>query len=63
MRKKKKVMEVDNEYIYALARLDKLTDIESFIKNPNSADLARTGDKLYNEGYYKAAKILFVRLK
>ncbi len=63
VRKMKKVMEIDNEYIYSLARLDRLQDIESFIKNPNSADLARTGDKLYNEGLYKAAKILFVKLK
>lgn len=57
------MMEVDNEYVYGLAKLDKLPDLENFIKNANSADLAWTGDKLYNEGYYKAAKILFVKLK
>ena len=62
-RVKKKDMVIDNEYITCLAKLNKLERIESFIKGSNSADLARTGDKLYNQGLYDAAKILFIKLK
>ena len=47
-RKIKKDMIIDNEYIMCLAKLNRLNDIESFIKKSHSADLARTGDKLYN---------------
>lgn len=47
-RKIKKDMIIDNEYIMCLAKLNRLIDIESFIKKSHSADLARTGDKLYN---------------
>lgn len=62
-RKKKKEMQIDNHYLYCLAKLNQLNDIEDFIKNSNSADLARTGDRLYNEGLFEAAKILFTKLK
>ena len=47
-RKMRKDMVIDNAYIFCLAKLNRLNDIESFIKNSHSADLARTGDKLYN---------------
>jgi clathrin heavy chain len=60
---KKKDMVIDNEYINCLAKLNQLERIESFLKGSNSADLARTGDKLFNEGQYEAAKILFMKLK
>lgn len=56
-------MYIDNEYIYCLAKLNNLPEIEIFIKNSNSADLARTGDRLYNEGLFEAAMILFMKLK
>lgn len=46
-RKYKKDMYIDNEYICCLAKLNNLPAIESFVKGSNSADLARTGDKLY----------------
>ena len=63
VRKTKKIMVIDNEYVYCLSRLDKLDDLEAFIKQANSADLARTGERLYTEGFFKAAKILFMKLK
>lgn len=62
-RKKKKEMSIDNHYIYCLAKLNMLAEMEEFIKQSNNADLARTGDKLYNEGMFEAAKILFSKLK
>lgn len=62
-RKKKKEMSIDNEYIFALAKLNRLTNIESFIKSSNSADLARTGNRLYSDKLYEAAKILYIKLK
>lgn len=60
---KKKEMVIDNEYIYALARLNRITKIEAFIKSPNSADLDKTGNRLFADKLYEAAKILFIKLK
>lgn len=54
---------IDNEYIYCLAKLNKLPAIENFVNGPNSADLARTGDRLYNEKLWEAAKILYIKMK
>ncbi len=62
-RKARKDMLIDNEYLFCLAKLGRLHDIESFIKSSHSADLARTGDRLYNQGLFEAAKILFSKLK
>ena len=62
-RNKKKEMIIDNEYIYALAKLNRISKIENFVKNPNSADLDKTGNRLFADELYEAAKILFIKLK
>ena len=54
---------IDNEYIYCLAKLNRNTDLENFANGSNSADLSKTGDRLYAEGLYEAAKILYFKLK
>lgn len=59
----KKEREIDNEYIYCLARLNRLPELERFLANFNSADISRTGDRLFDEGMYEAAKLLYTKLK
>lgn len=59
----KKDVVIDNEYIYCLAKLNRNNDIENFTNGSNSADLAKTGDRLYAEGLFEAAKILYFKLK
>jgi clathrin heavy chain len=54
---------IDNEYIYCLARLNRNADIDNFVSAGNAADLSRTGDRLFAEGMYEAARILFFKLK
>lgn len=62
-RQTKKEAVIDNEYIYCLAKLNKLPAIENFVNAANSADLAKTGDRLYSERLWEAAKILYMKLK
>lgn len=62
-RQTKKEAVIDNEYIYCLAKINKLPQLEQFISGPNSADLAKTGDRLYAERLWEAAKALYMKLK
>ena len=62
-RQSKKDAIIDNEQIYCLAKLNKIPDLESFVNGSNSADLAKTGDRLYAEGLYEAAKVLYFKIK
>ncbi|KAM3375864.1 clathrin heavy chain 1 isoform X1 [Capsicum galapagoense] len=59
VRQKTKEPKVDSELIYAYAKIDRLGDIEEFILMPNVANLPNVGDKLFDEGLYEAAKIIF----
>lgn len=59
----KKEATIDNEYIYCLAKLNKNVEIDNFINGGNAADLAKTGDRLYQEGLFEQAKILYSKLK
>jgi len=54
---------IDTELVYCLAKTNKLPDLEAFITEPNSADLPRVGDRLFEDQLYEAARIIFVRLK
>ncbi|KAE9451524.1 hypothetical protein C3L33_16595, partial [Rhododendron williamsianum] len=59
VREKTKEPRVDSELIYAYAKIDRLGEIEEFILMPNVANLPNVGDRLYDEGLYEAAKIIF----
>ncbi|KAK4366722.1 hypothetical protein RND71_014602 [Anisodus tanguticus] len=59
VRQKTKEPKVDSELIYSYAKIDRLGDIEEFILMPNVANLPNVGDKLFDEGLYEAAKIIF----
>jgi clathrin heavy chain len=50
---------LDNELLYAYAKLDRLGDLEEFIVGSHLAKLPDVGDLCFNEGLYRAARILF----
>ncbi|XP_031382114.1 clathrin heavy chain 1-like isoform X1 [Punica granatum] len=59
VRQKTKEPKVDSELIYAYAKIDRLAEIEEFVLMPNVANLQNVGDRLFDEGLYEAAKIIF----
>jgi len=58
-RKHKKDSLLDSELIFAFAKNDQLAEMEEFVSGTNTANVQGVGDRLFEEGYYKAAKILF----
>jgi len=58
-RKDIKEAALDTELIYALARTNKLTELEEFVSAPNVAKIDVTGERCFQEELYSAAKILF----
>lgn len=62
-RETKKDAHIDSELLFAYAKLDQLSEIESFISNPNSSDTQRVGDKCFQHKLYEAAKIFYTKMK
>ena len=54
---------IDTELCYSLARAGKNNDLEVFISGNNSADIAKVGDRCFEDKLYEAAKILFISIK
>lgn len=50
---------IDSELIYSYARINKLSDIEDFLQITHRANIQDVGERLFDEGFYDAAKILF----
>lgn len=51
---------IDTELVYALCRLNALTDVEEFIITPgHKANLEEVGDRCFNIELYQAAKMMF----
>lgn len=61
-RKKVKEPEIDSQLIFALAKCDRLGDLEEFVASPNVAKIQTVGDQLYDDAQWKAAKILFASI-
>ena len=63
-RKTIKDQRVDSELIYAYARGGErfLPDLESFVTEPNQADIQKCGDRCFEDRLYLAAEILFKRI-
>jgi len=58
--KKMKDPLVESELVYAYAKVDNLSQLEEFISNPScTANILDTGDRCFDDGLYRAAKILF----
>merc|ERR1712176_1673131 len=58
-RNKVKDQIMDTELVYSYAKTERLSEMEEFISNTNTANVGAIGDRLYDERAYKAAKILF----
>jgi len=54
---------IDNALTFALAKLGKYAELESFLQNTNSADCQKVGDRCFKLKLYEAAKILYTVVK
>uniref|UniRef100_A0A7N8WT24 Clathrin, heavy chain-like 1 n=1 Tax=Mastacembelus armatus TaxID=205130 RepID=A0A7N8WT24_9TELE len=61
MKSKMKAREsyVETELIFALAKTNRLAELEEFVSGPNNAHIQQVGDRCYEEGMYEAAKLLY----
>lgn len=55
---------IDSELIFAYAKGGEkyLAELESFVRDPNQADIQKCGDRCFDEQLYLAAEILFKRI-
>ena len=61
-RQKLKDAQIDNALIYAYAKSQRLTDLEAFLSQPNSANIEQVGDRCYTEGLFEAARMLYAQI-
>jgi clathrin heavy chain len=61
-RKEVKESQLDTALIYALAKCNKLAQLEELVSVPNVAKIDQIGDRCFDEGMYEAAKILFINI-
>ena len=53
---------LDTQLIYALARVNKLSELEELISVPNVAKIDQMGERCFDEKMYSAAKLLFINI-
>lgn len=53
---------LDTQLIYALARTNKLSELEELISVPNVAKIDQIGERCFDEGLFEAAKLLFINI-
>uniref|UniRef100_A0AAQ4PSW1 Clathrin heavy chain n=1 Tax=Gasterosteus aculeatus aculeatus TaxID=481459 RepID=A0AAQ4PSW1_GASAC len=58
-RKKARESYVETELIFALAKTNRLAELEEFVSGPNNAHIQQVGDRCYDEGMHEAAKLLY----
>jgi clathrin heavy chain len=63
-RKTIKDQRIDSELIYAYAKNGEryLSDLETFVAEPNQADVQKCGDRCFDDYLYLAAEILYKRV-
>eukprot|EP01022_Parablepharisma_sp_SALTPOND_P000326 TRINITY_DN1014_c0_g1_i1.p1 TRINITY_DN1014_c0_g1~~TRINITY_DN1014_c0_g1_i1.p1 ORF type:complete len:1806 (+),score=251.50 TRINITY_DN1014_c0_g1_i1:3065-8482(+) len=61
-RQKLKDSQIDGALIYAYAKSQRLTDLENFLSQPNSANVEQVGDRCYSEGLYEAARMMYTQI-
>ena len=56
---------VDNELIFAYSKGGEkfLGDLESFVSDPNQANIEQCGDRCFDDKLYQAAEILYKRIQ
>jgi len=58
-RKKIKEAVIDSALVYALAKTDKISDLEEFVASPHVAVVQDVGERCFNEKLFQAAAVLF----
>uniref|UniRef100_A0A5F8H8F9 Clathrin heavy chain n=1 Tax=Monodelphis domestica TaxID=13616 RepID=A0A5F8H8F9_MONDO len=58
-RKKARESYVETELVFALAKTNRLSELEEFVNGPNNAHIQQVGDRCYEEAMYEAAKLLY----
>ncbi|XP_039724292.1 clathrin heavy chain 2 isoform X3 [Pteropus medius] len=58
-RKKGRESYTETELIFALAKTNRLSELEDCINGPNNAHIQQVGDRCYENGMYEAAKLLY----
>ncbi|XP_066499700.1 clathrin heavy chain 1 isoform X2 [Hoplias malabaricus] len=58
-RKKARESYVETELLFALAKSNRLTELDEFVSCPNNAHIQQVGDRCYEEGMFEAARLLF----
>uniref|UniRef100_A0A8C2Z9S5 Clathrin heavy chain n=1 Tax=Cyclopterus lumpus TaxID=8103 RepID=A0A8C2Z9S5_CYCLU len=58
-RKKARESYVETELIFALAKTNRLAELEEFVSGPNNAHIQQVGDRCYDDGMHEAAKLLY----
>ena len=53
---------IDTGLAFCYARTNQLSELETFLRGTNVADVEASGDKAYEEGYHEAAKIFFTSI-
>jgi len=53
---------IDTGLAFCYARTNQLSELETFLRSANVADIEVSGDKAYSEGYHEAAKIFFTSI-
>ena len=53
---------VETELVFALAKTDRLAELEDFIAGGNNAHIQDVGDRCYDAEMYNAAKILYTNI-
>lgn len=61
-RKKSRETFIETELVFALAKTERLAELEDFISGGNNANIQDVGDRCYDEKMYQAAKILFTNI-
>ncbi|KAI9729007.1 MAG: hypothetical protein M1828_000092 [Chrysothrix sp. TS-e1954] len=61
-RKAMREVPIDTSLAFCYARTDQLSELETFLRGTNVADIEVSGDKAYAEGYHEAAKIFFTSI-
>uniref|UniRef100_A0A8C9T5J3 Clathrin heavy chain like 1 n=2 Tax=Scleropages formosus TaxID=113540 RepID=A0A8C9T5J3_SCLFO len=50
---------VETELIFALAKTNRLSELEEIVSGPNNAHIQQVGDRCYEDSMYDAAKLLY----
>lgn len=61
-RKTQREPAIDTALAFSYARTEQLSELEDFLRGSNVADIEKSGDKAYAEGFHQAAKIFFTSI-